>query len=229
MAPAAKRRKTSGPALEEIKFDFDARSDYLTGFHKRKLQRMKHAQEEAAKKERADRIEERKRMREERKADLEKHVETVNAMLRKADEEFIEPEDSETDDRPVDNEEWDGIDEPPKINHEDEYIDEGKYTSVTVEAIDISKDGFRKAQEDDGQDNDAASNEEDQEANRDTDKPPKTAPERDVNGKRVWTKEKPDKPKKKKKKFRYENKVERKATRFKERAGNKAKARARRD
>ena len=36
--------------IEEISFDFAAREDYLTGFHKRKLQRVRVAQEDAAKK-----------------------------------------------------------------------------------------------------------------------------------------------------------------------------------
>ena len=59
LAPPAKRKK-SVSTIEEIKFDFDDRQDYLTGFHKRKLHRIKHAQEEAAKKEREDRLEARK-------------------------------------------------------------------------------------------------------------------------------------------------------------------------
>lgn len=167
-------------------------------------------------------------MREERKADLEKHVEMVNALLRKANDGFLESEDEEREDGFAENEEWGGIDELPVINHEDEYIDEGKYTSVTVEAIDISRDGLRILEEDNRQGSDADANE-DKEVNGDTNKITKSAPERDAKGKRIWTKEKPDKPKKKKKKFRYENKAERKATRFKERSGNKAKARARRD
>lgn len=60
MPPPAKRRKTDQP--EELTFDFDARQDYLTGFHKRKLQRIKHAQETAAKKEREQRIADRKQV-----------------------------------------------------------------------------------------------------------------------------------------------------------------------
>ena len=56
-APPKKSRNVS---TQEITFDFAAREDYLTGFHKRKLQRIKHAQEEAAKKERLDRIEHRR-------------------------------------------------------------------------------------------------------------------------------------------------------------------------
>lgn len=60
--PPAKRRKTKS-AIEEISFDFDARADYLTGFHKRKVQRAKQAQEEAAKKAKEERIAARKQVR----------------------------------------------------------------------------------------------------------------------------------------------------------------------
>lgn len=55
LVPPPKRRKTN-PAVEEVNFDFDARSEYLTGFHKRKLLRSKKAQEENAKKEREEKI-----------------------------------------------------------------------------------------------------------------------------------------------------------------------------
>lgn len=61
MPPPSKRRKTESTAIQEITFDITARQDYLTGFHKRKLQRAKHAQEIAEKKARADRIEERRK------------------------------------------------------------------------------------------------------------------------------------------------------------------------
>ena len=56
--PRKKRRATS--AIQEISFDFSAREDYLTGFHKRKLQRIKHAKEEATKKDREDKLAARK-------------------------------------------------------------------------------------------------------------------------------------------------------------------------
>jgi ribosomal RNA-processing protein 17 len=61
LPPPAKRRKTTS-GIEEINFDFDARADYLTGFHKRKLQRSKQAQEEAAKKAKEERIAARKQV-----------------------------------------------------------------------------------------------------------------------------------------------------------------------
>ena len=60
-APRKKRKPAS--AIEEISFDFSAREEYLTGFHKRKLQRIKHAKEEAAKKEREDKLAARKIVR----------------------------------------------------------------------------------------------------------------------------------------------------------------------
>lgn len=56
--PPRKRAKTDRP--EEIKFDDTARADYLTGFHKRKQARIKHAQEQAAKREKEERIAQRK-------------------------------------------------------------------------------------------------------------------------------------------------------------------------
>jgi len=59
MAPPTSKRRRPGQ-VEEISFDFDARSEYLTGFHKRKLHRIKVAQQENAKKDRDLRIESRK-------------------------------------------------------------------------------------------------------------------------------------------------------------------------
>ena len=124
---------------------------------------------------------------------------------------------------------WDGIKDNhgPLVDHEDEYTDEDKLTTVTVEAVDVSKHGLEKVIPD-GDDESMAS---------DTQKPHAEHQQATVshgrtgseNGKRVWTKEPPNGPRKRKKKFRYESKAERKATRYKERSGNKAKARARKE
>jgi ribosomal RNA-processing protein 17 len=62
MGPPTKRRKKDSNAVEEVVFDASARADYLTGFHKRKLQRIKRAREEAAKREKAEKVTERKRV-----------------------------------------------------------------------------------------------------------------------------------------------------------------------
>jgi ribosomal RNA-processing protein 17 len=51
MGPAIKRRKlAANSAVPEITFDDSARSEYLTGFHKRKVARIKQGQELAVKK-----------------------------------------------------------------------------------------------------------------------------------------------------------------------------------
>jgi ribosomal RNA-processing protein 17 len=61
LPPPNKKRKTTS-AVEEVNFDFDARHEYLTGFHKRKQQRIKNAQEEAAKRERQEKLETRRQV-----------------------------------------------------------------------------------------------------------------------------------------------------------------------
>ena len=61
MPPQAKRRKVA-TATEEITFDPTSRHEFLTGFHKRKLQRTKQAQEIAEKKAREEKRQERKRV-----------------------------------------------------------------------------------------------------------------------------------------------------------------------
>lgn len=117
----------------------------------------------------------------------------------------MEREESEEEDT------WEGIqdDEPvvETVDREEEYVDEDRYTTVTVEAVDISKEGFSKVM---GEDSDESETE---------------APvlvEKEEKSKKVWPKKAP------RKKFRYESKAERKVTRGKQKAGNKAKADARR-
>ena len=112
------------------------------------------------------------------------------------------------------NDEWQGLPDGPTadepLDHEEEYIDEDKYTTVTMESVNISKAGFSRPGEDD--EHDEAAKKKAQEA--------ADAEAAGANGKkRVWTKAWPknsDKPKKKKKKFRYETKTERKAERIKQ-------------
>ncbi|KAI9728990.1 MAG: hypothetical protein M1828_000075 [Chrysothrix sp. TS-e1954] len=219
MPPPAKRRKTT--ALEEISFDTADRQDYLTGFRKRKQQRIKHAKEFAAQKERELRIEQRKQMREQRKKDLEKHVETVDKMLKEAEDGVSDGESNAEQQEKTDTE---GPEETTAgVNgvvaqdprREDEYVDEEKYTTVTIKPMDESGS-------------------EDENASRSSSEGESHAKEQDqgvstATKKRVWTKERPakDKPNKKRKKFRYETKAERKVTRAHEKK-NSAASRARR-
>jgi len=184
---------------------------YLTGFHKRKVQRAKQAQEEAAKKAREERITTRKQLREERRQELEEHVEAVNTLLKDVKTPGLDDDDT------MEDESWGGIGDdtvPDLVDHEEEYIDEDRYTTVTVEAVNVSKDGLQKAADEEGSDEDM----EDGEGSGDIMK----EAGKDPTGKKTW----PKKPRKKK--FRYESKAERKVTWGKQRAGNRAKADARR-
>ena len=62
-APPPRKKRKVASAIEAITFDPSAREDYLSGFHKRKLQRIKHAKEEAAKREREEKLAARKIVR----------------------------------------------------------------------------------------------------------------------------------------------------------------------
>jgi ribosomal RNA-processing protein 17 len=138
-------------------------------------------------------------LREERKQELEEHVDAVNRAVKEAEGGFADPG--------SDEEAWNGIEEeevaPEPIDHEEEYIDEDKYTTVTVEAVDVSKEGLQKVVDVEEDDSEAEA-------------PPLV--ETKDKGKKEWPK------KVRKKKFRYESKVERKVTRAKQKFGNKSKA-----
>lgn len=147
---------------------------------------------------------------------MEKHVEEVNALVKeaaKAAGEIDEDDDEENGQAEVEQ----FLEEASKIDNEEEFIDEDLYTTVTVEAVDISKDGLHKVAQ------------EEQEGDDESNKPTAGRPSTRPGAKRIWTKEPPNRPKKKKKPFRYESKAERKVTRFKERSGNKSKAKARKE
>ena len=60
MAPALKRRRVD--QVEEITFDPTARQEYLTGFHKRKQQRIQNAKDAVAKREKEERVRERRQV-----------------------------------------------------------------------------------------------------------------------------------------------------------------------
>lgn len=61
--PPNKKRKIKTVHEEKIDFDPAAREEYLTGFHKRKLARRKHAEDEAAKKEKEEKLRFRREVR----------------------------------------------------------------------------------------------------------------------------------------------------------------------
>lgn len=144
---------------------------------------------------------------------MEQHVEHVNKLLRESG--AIEVDDTEEqsgEEGEANDGEWDGFPDRPNldiVDHEEEYIDEDRYTTVTVESVSISRDGLErpekpqeKAEEDDQKEE------------------PEKAPQDQSKG--------PARPKKKKQKFRYESKVERQLTERRQKAKSKAKSRARR-
>ncbi len=153
-------------------------------------------------------------MREERKIELEEHVAAVNALLADADTDFLKKFKEDGSDG-----EWDGIKDDDKpvepVDHEEEYIDEDKYTTVTIEEVDVDKDGIHTLAEEERA---AAA------AKKRAEAAAKKAEEdgkNDLRMKKQWPK------KEKKKPFRYESKIERKMGREKQRNKNKKQAAAR--
>ncbi|KAG4222100.1 hypothetical protein PC116_g29426, partial [Phytophthora cactorum] len=122
----------------------------------------------------------------------EEHVQNVNAILKQAQEAgYVGGEDGSDEEA----DEWGGFQDTPAlepVDHEEEYIDEERYTTVTVESVSVSKDGLSstKPEEDSSEDNQEAEKADSRHA------PP-------------GSKEKARPPKKKKQKFRYESKSER--------------------
>ncbi|OTA61132.1 hypothetical protein K449DRAFT_465840 [Hypoxylon sp. EC38] len=204
LPPPSKKRKVQH-SIEEIKFDNDARADYLTGFHKRKLQRIKNAQEQAAQRARQEKIEFRKQLREDRKREVEEHVQNVNAILKQAQEAgYVGGE--ETSEEEAD--EWGGFQDTPAlepVDHEEEYIDEERYTTVTVESVHVSKDGLSssKPEEDSSEEGEETAKEGSQH--------------------HPGNMEKNRLPKKKKPKFRYETKAERQVNQRKQKSSKSRK------
>ena len=134
---------------------------------------------------------------------MNRHVAEVNAELRKQNPDVSESE--SVTDANGDDVEWAGIDDGEmEAAQDEEYVDEDKYTTVTVEAMGDPRDE---------PDNDAESKtalKEDGKANGDINAPKK----------RIWNKENKAKPKKRK--FRYESKAERQVTRQKQKTKNHA-------
>jgi ribosomal RNA-processing protein 17 len=153
-------------------------------------------------------------MRKQRKQQLEEHVEAINTALRKSVGHYSSDESEE-------GGEWEGFDDPPDVNYQDEYVDEDKYTTVTVETVGISREGFVSSGHDAGSDE-----KEDVTVIRKKTNESEEAKsqKRAEQGRKVKEK----RPKKKKKKFTYESKVDRKVTRMKERSKNQLQAQARR-
>lgn len=121
----------------------------------------------------------------------------------------------------VDVETWSGIGNmEAAVDHEEEYVDEDRFTTVTVEAVDVSRDGLHKVIQEEAPKNPN---------NSEPGNVPSTHGVGEVQNGRMRQIKEPlgGVKKKRKKKFRYETKAERKVTRHKERTGNRKQAFAR--
>jgi ribosomal RNA-processing protein 17 len=225
LPPQSKKRKLQS-TIASVTFDPASRAEYLTGFHKRKQQRIKHSQDIAVKREKEEKRQQREDLRKEREKNLEDHVKAVNDSMKMMDalETGVEVHDSDSDE---DGEGWSGIKE---VDRNAEWIDEDAYATVTVEAVDITKDGFVTAR--DGSDNE----EEDVEVVEKKVEDPKVEEKKPSwkDKRKPWQKEKPaggDKSKlrKKSRNFKYETTAERKLNRTKAFTKRKDHAIARRD
>ncbi|KAJ5902303.1 hypothetical protein N7495_002831 [Penicillium taxi] len=215
--PMNKRRKITVTKVEEVNFDPDARHEYLTGFHKRKVQRAKVAQEIAVQKAREEKRQDRKVMREERAAEFKRAIEEHKRQLQRLKAEDGGSSDEEEEGEDSDGE-WQGIEEPPPVDYEAEYIDEDKYTTVTVEEMDPSREGLRKSIQEEDSDLEDAEKAEAAKTTADTEE--KSAKKRKKTTSSI---------KKKKKQFRYESKSDRKLNQVKQRINKNKKASARKE
>lgn len=101
--------------VDEVVFDKESRKEYLTGFHKRKLERQKKAQVYNKEQDRLARIKERKEIRDERKLDMEKQLQKFNETVAKI---------TNINDDSSDDEEWSGFDKKKENGSDDEDGDE---------------------------------------------------------------------------------------------------------
>ena len=139
-------------------------------------------------------------MRDQRQREVEDHIQKVNQLLRESEAAgaIVEGSDSE-------GSEWGGFEDAPEpeqeiIDHENEYIDEDRYTTVKVESVSVTRDGLERPKLE-------LSDDEEEARDKNTEDKGKKRP-----------------PKKPKKKFRYESKVERQLAQRKIKAKRNARA-----
>ncbi|CAI4059193.1 hypothetical protein SKDZ_04G6100 [Saccharomyces kudriavzevii ZP591] len=114
---ATKQSKKFG--TDEVTFDKDSRLDYLTGFHKRKVQRQKKAQEFVKEQERLRKIEERQKIRQERKEIMEEQLKTFKEGLN-LEADIEDAKKGEIDDFKVESDDsWHGFDSGKEDSDDD--------------------------------------------------------------------------------------------------------------
>ena len=163
-------------------------------------------------------------LREERRAELEQHVKTVNSLVERDEDQT----DGENEDDGSQSEDWQGFAEPVIVDHEDKFVDDDRYTTVTVEAVDVTREGLERVR---SESEDACAAVEDGLGERGKEKTSETRAQDQAQGasvaKRKWSKENSNKSRMGHRKFRYESKGQRKLSRLKQAAANRAQAKKR--
>lgn len=158
------QKKTRAHQVDEVVFNKDDRVEYLTGFHKRKLQRKKKAQEYLAEQERLNRLEERRQIREERQTQIQKRLEEINKTkndLRISDSSDDEDDDfkdtkkrkvrKESDDEDNDsdeNTEWTGFNDDNDADNDDDDDQDDDQDETNLAKHGIMKQIYRIDDED---------------------------------------------------------------------------------
>lgn len=128
------QQKQKKHLVDEVVFDKESRQEYLTGFHKRKVQRQKKAQEFHKEQERLAKIEERKQLKQERERDLQNQLQQFNKTAQEIaainNDIGFDQSDDNSNSNDNDNEEWSGFQED-----EHEEVDEGKNTENPLKGI----------------------------------------------------------------------------------------------
>ncbi|KAG2211467.1 hypothetical protein INT46_000291 [Mucor plumbeus] len=133
----AKKRKAKKETVESVDFDDASRTEFLTGFHKRKVERKNKTREKYALLAKEEKLRNRKEAREQRQRLADKNVQEMAAMLRTSLGGNIEDSDK-FESEEEDDEEKEEKKKEPKVQ---EFKTKSTLTTVTViEDLDLENE-----------------------------------------------------------------------------------------
>ncbi|SCU88846.1 LANO_0D03246g1_1 [Lachancea nothofagi CBS 11611] len=119
----AKQAKKYG--ADEVNFDKDSRLDYLTGFHKRKVERQKKAQDFNKEQDRQFKIEERRKMREQRQKKADEQLKKFKESMKEVGDYLGSDEEQGIDEDEGDDKQTELIEDSDAENSWDGFSDDG--------------------------------------------------------------------------------------------------------
>lgn len=125
------QRQAKKYGVDEVVFDKNSRQEYLTGFHKRKLERKKKAQEFHKEQERLAKIEERKQVRDERQRNFEEQFKQLQDTKKMSLDDDDVNEEPQLKFNSPSNEEWNGF----EGNENDETLENESDDEQTLKGI----------------------------------------------------------------------------------------------